>query len=74
MSKQENKDSISIEERMNRLEDLIAKMEDADITLDESFELYKQGISEVKLAGEELEAMEKAMLILTEDGETEEFE
>lgn len=65
--------SVSLEERMDRLEQLIEKMESDHISLDESFALYKQGISEIKEAGEMLDAIEKEMLVMAPNGNLEEF-
>ncbi len=69
---EENKER-SLEERMDDLEQLIEKMEDDNISLDDSFALYKQGLAEIQAAGDMLDEMEKAMLVLTQDGALEEF-
>ena len=50
-----------------------ARMEDADVSLDEAFELYKKGLDEVKSANDMVQGMEKAMLVLNSDGQLEEF-
>ena len=67
----ENK--ITLEERFSHISDILEKMETKDVSLDESFELYKQGIGEIKEASEMLDTIEKAMLVLNESGEMEEF-
>lgn len=67
------KENISLEERFDRIEDIIQKMETGDVSLDMSFELYKDGLEEIKAANAMLDNMEKAMLILNEDGTLEEF-
>ena len=64
---------ISLEDRFDRLDDIISQMEDGSIGLDKSFKLYKNGLDEVKAANSMLESMEKAMLVLNEDGSLEEF-
>ena len=64
---------VSLEERFDRLDEIITQMEDSSIGLDKSFELYKSGLDEVKSADEMLYSMEKAMLVLNEDGNLEEF-
>lgn len=64
---------VSLEERFDRLDEIITQMEDSSIGLDKSFELYKSGLDEVKFANEMLDSMEKAMLVLNEDGNLEEF-
>jgi len=64
---------ISLEERFERIEDIIKQMEAGDASLDMSFELYKNGLEEIKVANAMLDDMEKAMLLLNEDGTLEEF-
>ena len=64
---------VSLEERFDRLDEIITQMEDSSIGLDKSFELYKSGLDVVKSANEMLDSMEKAMLVLNEDGNLEEF-
>ncbi len=65
--------SPTLEERFANLEDIVAKMEDQNVSLDESFELYKKGLDEIKCANEMIQGMEKAMLVLNSDGQLEEF-
>jgi exodeoxyribonuclease VII small subunit len=74
MNKEEmNAEGVSLEERFEHIEDIIEKMETGDVSLDMSFELYKNGLEEIKAANAMLDDMEKAMLILNEDGTLEEF-
>ena len=65
--------TVSLEERFEHIEEIIEKMEAGDITLDTSFELYKSGLEEIKAANSMLETIEKAMLVMNEDGSLEEF-
>ena len=65
--------TVSLEERFEHIEEIIEKMETGDITLDKSFELYKSGLEEIKAANAMLETIEKAMLVMNEDGSLEEF-
>ena len=64
---------MTLEEYFDVLDDIISSMEAPDVSLDDSFELYKQGLNQIKAANEMLEGIEKAMLILNEDGSLEEF-
>ena len=68
-----DKVSVSLEERFENIEEIIDKMEAGDISLDTSFELYKKGLDEVKAANEMLDTIEKAMMIMNEDGKLEPF-
>ena len=72
MSK-ENEKTLTLEERFAHSEQIVARMEDADVSLDEAFELYKKGLDEVKSANDMVQGMEKAMLVLNSDGQLEEF-
>ncbi|MBQ2901737.1 MAG: exodeoxyribonuclease VII small subunit [Agathobacter sp.] len=65
--------TVSLEERFEHIEEIIEKMETGDITLDKSFELYKNGLEEIKAANAMLDDIEKAMLVMNEDGSLEEF-
>ena len=65
--------TVSLEERFEHIEEIIEKMETGDVSLDQSFELYKNGLEEIKAANAMLETIEKAMLVMNEDGSLEEF-
>ena len=65
MSK-ENEKTLTLEERFAHLEQIVARMEDADVSLDEAFD-------EVTSANDMVQGMEKAMLVLNSDGQLEEF-
>lgn len=66
-------EKTGLEERFSMIEDILAQMEDENVTLDQSFDLYKQGIEQIKAANADLDRIEKAMLVINEDGELEEF-
>jgi len=68
-----NEKAVSLEERFEHIEEIIETMETGDVSLDKSFELYKNGLEEIKAANAMLDDMEKAMLILNDDGSLEEF-
>lgn len=73
MSNEAQSKTVSLEERFASIEELMRQMEMGDVSLDMSFELYKKGLEEIKAANAMLDEMEKAMLILNEDGSLEEF-
>ena len=66
-------EKTGLEERFSMIEDILAQMGDENVTLDQSFDLYKQGIEQIKAANADLDRIEKAMLVMNEDGELEEF-
>ncbi len=69
----QKKDDTALEECLEQIDAIIEEMESGELSLDRSFELYQEGLSRIKLANERLDAVEKAMLVLNEDGELEEF-
>lgn len=66
-------EKTGLEEHFSMIEDILGQMEDENVTLDQSFDLYKQGIEQIKAANADLDRIEKAMLVMNEDGELEEF-
>jgi exodeoxyribonuclease VII small subunit len=62
----------NLEDLFAEVEQLIAHMEE-DISLDESFACYEQGMKKLKHCSERIDAIEKKMLVLNEQGMLEEF-
>lgn len=54
-----NKERLSFEEALSRLEEIVEKLEDESISLDESIELYEEGM---KLSQRCTETLEEAEL------------
>ena len=69
----EKKDN-TIEESFELLEDIISKMEAGDVSLDESFALYKSGMEELQHANAKIEQTKKAVMAINKDGGLEVFE
>ena len=66
-----NKD-ISLEERMQKTEDILRRMETMELTLQESFKLYREGMEELKKCSEMIDSVEKQLQIIEEGGNTDE--
>lgn len=64
---------MTLEDAFGELEDIIEKMNDREISLDESFSLYTEGTKLLKYCNEQLDTVEKKMLVLSEEGELHEF-
>lgn len=56
MSQQE---TPKLEDLFESIEEVIAKMEEKDVTLEESFSLYQSGIEKLKSCNEILDGVEK---------------
>lgn len=73
MSDELEKKEPGLEERFAKIDSILDAMEDENVTLDRSFALYKEGMEQIKAAGQSLDTIEKAMLVLNQDGKLEEF-
>jgi len=68
-----NEEKKTLEDAFDELEEIIEKMNDREVSLDESFSLYTEGTKLLKYCNEQLDAVEKKMLVLSEEGELHEF-
>ncbi len=59
----------SLEELLADIENIINNLQQKDISLEDSFALYQQGIGKLKLCNEKIDAVEKKLLILDEEGQ-----
>ena len=64
---------LNLEEAFDKLEETVAALEQEDISLEESFQIYKSGMELLKKCNQAIEQVEKRVLVLNEDGETHEF-
>ena len=61
-------DELTIEQAFKKLDELIENME-TEIPLEESFNMYKEGIELIRLCNDKLDKVEKKILILEGNGE-----
>ena len=66
-------EQFRLEEAFDRIEALLEKLQDKDVTLEESFGLYQEGMVLLKLCNENIDHVEKQMLQIDEEGQTHEF-
>ena len=66
--------SLSVEEAFRAIEETIEKLENEDISLEESFEEYKRGIELVRACSEKIDKVEKKVQKLRSEGVTDDFE
>ena len=69
----QNEKKPTLEEAFTRIEAILTQMEQPEISLEESFSLYQQGVLQLKNRGTIPDEVEKKMQILGEDGEIEEM-
>ena len=64
----EEKKELTIEESFAELDEMVRKMDSEDISLEESFRLYEEGMKLLLAVGEKIDAVEKKMQALMPDG------
>ncbi len=64
---------LSLEESFEILEELVDRLEAEDITLEESFQVYQKGMEILKCCNDKIDRVEKKVLRINEDGQTDEF-
>ncbi len=70
---EQNEKELKLEEAFEQLEEAVAALEKEDISLEESFRIYKGGMELLKKCNQAIDQVEKKVLVLNEDGETYEF-
>lgn len=64
---------LTLEQTFERLEDTIGKLQQEDISLEECFRLYKEGMRLIQSCNDKIDSVEKEVLKLNENGELDEF-
>ena len=64
-----DQEQFRLEEAFDRIEALLEKLQDKDVTLEESFGLYQEGMGLLKLCNENIDHVEKQMLQIDEEGQ-----
>ncbi len=74
MKEKEHNNEQSFEEAMLELEEIVGKLEEGDVPLEESIRLFQEGMKLSKLCHDKLQHVEKQMdELLKENGEREPF-
>jgi len=64
---------VKLEDLFGRLNKIIEELEKPDISLESSFELYQEGIRLVKACNDSIDKVEKQLIILNDNGESNEL-
>lgn len=70
---QTKKDKPGLEENFAKLEDIISKLESEDISLEDAFTAYSNGMAVLKECNEQIDKVEKQVLKLSARGDLEEL-
>ena len=62
-----------LEELFIQMEEILEKMEDKDISLEDSFSFYEEGMKKLKQCNAKIDEVEKKMLVISAQGTLEEF-
>lgn len=69
----ENEQELTLEQSFEKLEELLTALESREITLEESFAVYQEGMELLKYCNGKIDQVEKKMQVLSEEGELHEF-
>ncbi|MBE5958048.1 MAG: exodeoxyribonuclease VII small subunit [Lachnospiraceae bacterium] len=62
-------ENITIEDGFDKLNTIINQMEDGEVSLEESFKLYNEGIKLIKACNDKIDYVEKQIKLIGKDGE-----
>lgn len=75
MSDQETKkEDLSLEENFAKLEELIGVLSGDEVSLEDAFHAYSQGIEILKACSSQIDQVEKKVLVLSGQGTLEELD
>lgn len=64
---------LTLNEAFAKLEEVTRRLEAADISLEESFAVYQEGMQLIKYCNESIDKVEKKVLLLNGEGTLDEF-
>lgn len=70
---EEKKEEFNLEEAFERIDVLLEKLGDREVSLEESFSLYQEGMKLLKQCNDRIDRVEKQMLQIDEEGRIHEF-
>jgi len=73
-TKKASETAEGLEQKFEKLEELIETMSDEEISLEEAFDAYSRGMELLRQCSEQIDLVEKKVLVLSSQGETEELE
>ena len=64
---------ITLEQAFTKLEGTIAELEKEDISLEDSFKKFEEGMKLVQFCNDKISKVEKQVMVLNESGDLDEF-
>lgn len=59
---------MRLEESFEKLNEIMVKLEEPSVSLEDSFALYQEGIKLLKLCNDSIDKVEKELIVLDDDG------
>lgn len=69
----EQQEELSLEETFAKLDEMLERLENRELPLEESFRLYKEGMDLLCTCNKKIDTVEKKIQIMNGDGELDEF-
>ena len=69
-----DQNDFKLEEAFEKLDEMLDVLESPDISLEESFEVYKEGMTLLTKCNETIDQVEKKVLMLNQEGKLDELE
>lgn len=67
------KKEITLEKAFEQIEEMIDRLEEEDISLEDSFQIYSKGMELLKYCNASIDKVEKQVLKMNEEGGLDEF-
>lgn len=64
---------IKLEEAFEKLNNVLVELEKSEVSLEDSFTLYQEGMKLLKSCNDSIDKVEKELIILSENGESNEL-
>lgn len=64
---------MKLEEAFDKLNHIVEALEKPDVSLEDSFTLYQEGMKLLKNCNDSIDKVEKELIILSENGDANEF-
>ncbi len=65
--------ALKLEESFEKLNHILEELEKPEVTLEDSFTLYQEGMKLLKSCNDSIDKVEKELIILSENGEANEL-
>ncbi len=73
MNTELQKEEITLDEAFGQVEEVLNRLEAEDTTLENSFQMYQEGMRLLKICNDKIDRVEKQILVMDEKGELNEF-